>query len=173
MLGFIPGYNKRYVASSDGYIWSKKKSGYRKLKGRPTSKGYLLVSLKENGVFKNKQVHRLIAKTFIGEVEGKIVNHLNEVTSDNSLINLEITDHSNNSRMSSRKPKNMIVPDSEINNIRNGAATVKGISEKYDIPKANIYQRLTYKMKKYTPGLRSSKQDDGIFEPNFKGSPYL
>jgi hypothetical protein len=41
-------------------------------------------------------VHRLVAKFFIGDIDGKVVNHLNNNPSDNAVENLEITTQSNN-----------------------------------------------------------------------------
>ena len=41
-------------------------------------------------------VHRLVAKYFIGDIENKVVNHLNNNTTDNRVKNLQITNQSEN-----------------------------------------------------------------------------
>ncbi len=52
--------------------------------------GYLRVGLRINGVLHNLSVHRLVALAFIGEpTPGQVVNHVNEVRTDNRAINLE------------------------------------------------------------------------------------
>lgn len=54
------------------------------------STGYLRVGLRINGVLHNLSVHRLVALAFIGEpTPGQVVNHINEVRTDNCLENLE------------------------------------------------------------------------------------
>lgn len=59
--------------------------------GRKSRKGYKRISL-SNGKYKRKDyfVHRLIAETFIPNTENKpFINHINGVTSDNRIENLE------------------------------------------------------------------------------------
>lgn len=54
------------------------------------SRGYLKVGLFKNGKGKNYFIHRLVAQAFIPNPENKPqVNHINGITSDNRLCNLE------------------------------------------------------------------------------------
>lgn len=65
----IPGYDY-YYADIYGHIWSNKFNKWRKLKENilMQGKGYLAVSVKENGKIKRMvQVHCLIAITFLGK----------------------------------------------------------------------------------------------------------
>ena len=55
-----------------------------------THKGYLKVTLYRGNERKNLFVHRLVAKAFVyGFSHGMVVNHLNEIKTDNRAINLE------------------------------------------------------------------------------------
>ena len=54
-------------------------------------KGYLFVGFYINGKRNNRLVHRLIASSFIGEINpGMEINHINGIKSDNRVENLEI-----------------------------------------------------------------------------------
>lgn len=53
-------------------------------------KGYLMVTLYDEGKSKNCFVHRLVAQTFVANPEHKAtVNHKNEIKTDNCACNLE------------------------------------------------------------------------------------
>ena len=54
------------------------------------STGYLRVGLRSHGVLHNPSIHRLVAIAFLGEPEpGQVINHINEIRTDNRLENLE------------------------------------------------------------------------------------
>lgn len=57
---------------------------------RKTPNGYLIVTLKENGVKHTEYVHRLVAKAFINNPEHlSSVNHIDENKENNHVDNLE------------------------------------------------------------------------------------
>lgn len=57
--------------------------------------GYLIVTLRENGIRKNFKVHRIIAETFIPNPDNKpTVNHINKNKDDNRVENLEWSTYS-------------------------------------------------------------------------------
>jgi len=86
----ILDYEGHYMASDFGRIKSLKKGGSLILKPGGSSDGYLVVVLVKVGKRKTKRVHRLVAETFLKKIIGKNeVNHINEIKTDNSLINLE------------------------------------------------------------------------------------
>lgn len=54
------------------------------------STGYLRVGLRIDGVLHNLSVHRLVATAFLGKPEpGQVINHINEIRTDNRPENLE------------------------------------------------------------------------------------
>lgn len=59
---------------------------------------YLYVDLYRNGVAHSKHIHRLVAETFLGYQEGKIVNHKNGNKHDNRVENLEWCTSKENTR---------------------------------------------------------------------------
>ena len=100
--------HKGYFAGTDGYIYSNLGRGNRnrnkttdlyKLKGRPGKNNYLRVYLRNENTGKRKDyyVHRLIAETFIPNLENKcLVNHINTNIHDNSVDNLEWSTYTEN-----------------------------------------------------------------------------
>jgi len=59
--------------------------------------GYLSVRLYKNGESKIEKIHRLVAKSFIPNLENKpCINHINGIKSDNSIKNLEWCTYSEN-----------------------------------------------------------------------------
>jgi len=103
----IPNYKGLYEASNLGNIKSLDriiiKSNGRKqtvygdiLKPYKNKYGYLLVSLRINGVKKTWQVHQIIAITFLGHKPNGnkiVINHINFNKSDNRLSNIELVTH--------------------------------------------------------------------------------
>jgi hypothetical protein len=71
-----------------------------------TGTGYSIVSLnRRNEKRITKNVHRLIATTFIENPEGySMIDHLNEIKSDNRVENLRFMDHQSNCQRSSSNP---------------------------------------------------------------------
>jgi ATP/maltotriose-dependent transcriptional regulator MalT len=60
------------------------------------TKGYLQVGLGCKN--KKTRVHNLVAKSFIGHIEGYVVNHINGIKTDNKVINLELVTYAQNNR---------------------------------------------------------------------------
>ena len=88
MLKDIPGYEGKYAATEDGKVWSYPKGNHngKFLKHGLSRKGYAQVNL----LGCTKQVHRLIAITFIPNPENKPqVNHIDGVKLNNDVSNFE------------------------------------------------------------------------------------
>lgn len=85
-----------YFADSEGNIytlWTNKgyhglvmQARFKKLKFSKSKSGHLVVSF---GRKEKELVHRVIYRTFVGEIpDGYVVRHLNDIPSDNRVVNL-------------------------------------------------------------------------------------
>jgi hypothetical protein len=97
---------EHYAATKDGQIWSYRKGmsgGNKFLKQELDKRGYLRVRLYSKTEFTSKKwfVHRLVAMTYIPNLENKPeVNHINGITTDNRVENLEWVTKNENIRHS-------------------------------------------------------------------------
>ena len=92
----IPGYETRYTISSLGYIYSLKKGIILK---QQYSNGYLALSLSGYKCKKTWDVHILMALTFLQKpTDGRkyVVDHINNIKTDNRLENLRYCTYSKN-----------------------------------------------------------------------------
>lgn len=116
----VVGFEKYYLVSDRGQIWSLRR--HRTLKPKIDKYGYEAVSLSIQGVLHHRTVHRLVAQAFLPNPSNlPTVNHINEIKTDNRVVNLEwasVKDNDNhgtrNQRMSdtkSRKPVEQVFPD--------------------------------------------------------------
>ena len=98
-----------YEISNYGRVKSKSKVIKRKgingnclrkeriLKGRDNGRGYIKVTLRENGHKNNFYIHRLVAKAFIPNLDNKpFVNHKDNNPNNNCVNNLEWCTHQEN-----------------------------------------------------------------------------
>ena len=127
----IPNYKGLYQASNYGRIKSlgryDKFNRYIKekiLKIQIDKYGYARVSLSKNGKVKLKQVHRLVAETFILNPDNlPEVNHKDENTLNNCVKNLEFctskynTNYGNRNKKISKKNSKKIIQYLENGNI--------------------------------------------------------
>jgi hypothetical protein len=90
----------RYFVREDGVVYSCYKNGkVKEIKPYLTKrgKGYLTISISDNGTINKHYVHRLVAKAFIPNVDDKKeVNHIDGDTLNNTVSNLEWCTHSEN-----------------------------------------------------------------------------
>lgn len=86
------------------------------------STGYLRVGLRVNGVLHNLSVHRLVARAFLGEPDpGQVINHINEIRTDNRLENLEwVTQKQNIHHSLHRHPEYRLNGAKAIIQLKNG-----------------------------------------------------
>lgn len=84
----IKGYNGVFVVSDCGDVYNTKTKNM--LVGQITPKGYIRYGICLNGKRKQYMAHRLVAEAFIENPQNyPIINHKNEVKSDNRVENLE------------------------------------------------------------------------------------
>lgn len=96
---------KNYFADKSGIIYSGKSGILKPLKQRKSNQGYYAVCIYDNGKQFQRYVHRIIAETFIRELdikEKETVNHIDGNKENNSLENLEIISAADNVRHSYR-----------------------------------------------------------------------
>lgn len=92
----IPGTD--YSVSSEGRVASRKKGGWRVMKGSPDSRGYMCVCLRGGGGQRTAKVHRLVAEAFLGSKPSPKheINHKNGTRDDPRVANLEWVTSSEN-----------------------------------------------------------------------------
>ncbi|WP_280465235.1 NUMOD4 domain-containing protein [Nocardia brasiliensis] len=97
---WIPGYEGLYKASTTGRIRSFHQKNPRVMQPARLPKGYRTVTLRRDGVPKTHLVHRLVARTFLGEPPsvGFEVCHNDGNAENNQLSNLRWDTASNNNR---------------------------------------------------------------------------
>ena len=88
-----------YEISNLGNVKSLKYGKERILKKTPDKDGYLLVGLYKNKIGKTLKVHQLIAETFLNHIPcgmELVVDHKNDIKTDNRLDNLQIITNQEN-----------------------------------------------------------------------------
>ena len=98
----IPGYEGLYQASNLGRILSLKFAKTRILRLRKNNYGYFLVTLRNCNKSKTFSVHRLVLLAFVGKSD-LVVDHINEIKTDNRLCNLEYVTYEENAERYCRK----------------------------------------------------------------------
>lgn len=106
----IHGYQDIYEISNNGLVRSltrkilSSNGQERLIKGKQLSVknngcGYQFVTLCKNGNKENKYVHRLVACAFIKNPQNKpVVNHINGISTQNNVDNLEWVDQAENTK---------------------------------------------------------------------------
>jgi len=92
----IKGY-PNYIVSDIGMVKNKygKLLSQQEHTGRYTA--YLRIQLHNNGIAKNKRIHRLVAEAFIpNPLNKKQVNHIDDNSFNNCVNNLEWSTHKEN-----------------------------------------------------------------------------
>lgn len=98
----VKGFEGLYQVSNMGNFKSLDRVSYhndgrvRRIKGKAIKgslsyRGYIQVTMSKNGVITSSSLHRLVAKTFLGEplTSDHVVNHIDGDPTNNSVDNLE------------------------------------------------------------------------------------
>ncbi len=79
-----------YYIDKNGKVFRKWDNNYKIRKTQISTTGYEIIDLQWNGNCEKQYIHRLVAELYIDNLENKTqVNHINGVTTDNNLNNLE------------------------------------------------------------------------------------
>ena len=103
-----PEYEGLYLISDKGRVKSLPRAGAwcERIRKQGIKRGYKTVTLCKEGIRKEFLVHRLVWSAFKGEIpEGYVVNHLNEIKTDNRLENLEICTSTENMNYGTRNER--------------------------------------------------------------------
>ena len=93
----IVGYEGIYGITSCGKVWSYRRKKF--LKPVANRVGYFYVNLCINGNHTSYAIHRLVAEAFIpNKNKFEVVNHINGITTDNRVENLEWCSRSENQK---------------------------------------------------------------------------
>lgn len=145
-----------YVIDVNGNVYNKKTN--RKLKPFISGPGYLKIELSINNKRHKYYIHRLVAETFIPNLENKPqVNHINRIKTDNRLNNLEWNTSSENTingyknGMSNKRKKVRVIKKSGLIREYNSVAEA---AKALGLKRQNLYQHLigaykTYKNNEY------------------------
>jgi len=100
----IVGYEGLYEVSDLGRVKSLARKGTRGgiMKPYLSKKGYCFNSLSKNNIEKIFSIHRLVLEAFF-PLEEKEVDHINNIRTDNRLINLRWCSRSENMRKQNKK----------------------------------------------------------------------
>ena len=110
----IVAYEGIYAVSNLGRIKSlkmKNVSSDKILNPSIDSKGYFRVDLYRNGVSLVRQVHQIVAMSFLGHVPSGhrvVVDHINGIKTDNRVFNLRLVTHRENSSICFRKDRYLL-----------------------------------------------------------------
>ena len=154
-----PNY-KKYFASKDGQILSLKYDKKRILKLGKKTGGYYYFNLSESNTLKSYSVSRFVYECFKGDIPNdKEVDHIDSNKENNSIKNLQLLSHAENTRKSHcKKVKSFNIETREEKKFK----SIKEASEEIGISSTQIC--LICKKKSKTA---ASKKDGMIYIFNY------
>lgn len=139
----INGY-ENYSVTKNGEVFSHLRN--RWLKHYIRKDGYHQIQLRKDGKTILKLIHRLVAKTFLGESK-LTVNHIDGNKNNNHVSNLEWVTHQDNQlhafklelrNNKGEKHPRMKLTDSDVKDIRNSELSQTKLAKQYNISRSHI-----------------------------------
>jgi hypothetical protein len=160
----IAGWERLYAAGTDGLIYRIDGAEPQPLRGSPTSKGYLTVSLSD-GTWHTKAVHRLICETFYGPppFEGAQVRHMDGDQHNNSPDNLDWgtqgenwQDRKAHGRAMGSKHHAARLTDAQVAEIRASTESQRKLAARFGVTQSTIWSILKgHHRTEHEPGARN------------------
>lgn len=91
-------YKENYMVSKSGDVYKITKNGL-KIKKKSDCNGYDVTNINK----KPEYIHLIVAKCFIGEAKGRVIDHINMNKKDNRVCNLEYVTQLENVRRATDK----------------------------------------------------------------------
>lgn len=110
-------YKRKYLVSSNGTVKRITKTGKvvdKKLTVSHQNNGYVRTTID----YKNEYVHRIVARVFLGEIEGYDVDHIDGNKQNNDVSNLRIITHKENIKYRDQRLGGSLYERSKENNIK-------------------------------------------------------
>lgn len=148
----IKGYEGIYKVSNLGRVSSTLRNSI--LKPQINEHGYERIGLRKPGCRKFEYIHRLVASSFLENLENKPqVNHVDGNPLNNSLSNLEwVTQDENAQHASKFKLLNTKITEEVVNEIRSlnkDEFSTRDLAAKYNISQSQVVKILNFKQRKY------------------------
>lgn len=115
----VPNYNGVYLISDLGNVKSKNsnkgklKDFYVELKKSKDFYGYYNVNLCKDKIRTKTKIHQLVALVFLGyekqKNDGLVIDHINNISTDNRACNLQIITHRENLSKDKKREKSSFV----------------------------------------------------------------
>ena len=132
---------ERYEANREGIVRHVK---HKKDIGSLANSDYLLIGVRDQGIKKHYLKHRFIFECFHGKINNAklVVDHINNIKTDNRLENLQLITQSQNMKKEHRKGKNLPPIRVSAININSGESfdydSIYECSKRLDINPASI-----------------------------------
>ncbi len=185
----IPGFEGSHKVSDLGRVMSLARNGVPEtiiMSLMLDRDGYQRVKLTKNGKRSYYKIHRLVISAFVGFIEGLVIDHINNIKTDNRLVNLQqITVRLNVSKDRKRTVANytgLRFDDRNkfkkwIANIKIGSKTIRLGAFELEADASRAYQIALYEINNglqvTSPAYKKSSQYTGVCKVKTRWRAYI